>query len=216
MKKAYLLLLPVILILSACQSVAFGYTNSSHEGGWDYSYVSSSSVSYSYRSNDSLNNTGLNKAEMTFVNIDQSSTNISDVEKIKSFINMDQDILESIANPYYFSTKENAYVFLGVESSYITGEITFNFTQDIKNIEITAKPYNYEKVIVEGSSFVVDENVALSVNNSGFIKLERNINVEERSVASSTCSFALSTPSKAIRLQAGANRAILEKIVLYY
>ena len=157
--------------------------------------------SYSYRKPDTLDNNGLTQVKMTFANITKSETNVQDVEKIKSYVNIDSDILESIVNPLYFSTKE-------------TGEV-FHFNKEIKNIEIIAKQYNYTKVSFE-ETFVVDENVAISVNDSGYIKVNGEVNQENQTVASTTCSFHLATPSNDITIKAGPYRAILEKITLYY
>ena len=219
MKNYRLLVIPMIFMLAGCQQVDFGYTQASHDKGWEYSSDMASQPktadSYSYRQNDTLDNSGLTTANLTFVGITTSETNVQDIEKIKSFINIDKEILENIENPLYFSTKQDGFAFLGADSSYVDGEITLIFTQDIKNIEITAKPYNYVKSSFE-ETFIVDENIALSVNDSGYIKLERNINEETQTVDSSTCSFHLATPSKSIRIKAGPDRAILEKIVLYY
>ena len=219
MKKSYLLLLPMIFILSACKEVGIGYTEQSHDKGWDYSTESSAKPgsvdSYSYRKADTLDNSGLTQVNMTFANVSKSETNVQDVEKIKSFIDIDQDILESINNPLYFSTKEAGFVFLGVDSTYVNGEITFHFTKEIKNIEIIAKQYNNIKVGFE-ETFEVDKNVAISVNNSGYIKVDGAVDMENQTVASTTCSFHLAAPSQDINIKAGPYRAILEKIVLYY
>lgn len=219
MKKSFLLLIPVVFVLSACKEVGIGFTNESHDKGWDYTTMSTAKPgsvdSYSYRNPDTLDNNGLTQAIMTFGNITKSETNVQDVEKIRSYININSDILESIVNPLYFSTKETGDVFLGVESTYVNGEITFHFNKEIKNIEIIAKQYNYTKVSFE-ETFVVDENVAISVNDSGYIKVNGEVNQENQTVASTTCSFHLATPSNDITIKAGPYRAILEKITLYY
>ena len=219
MKKSYLLLIPVIFTLSACKQVGIGFTTESHEKGWDYSSESSAKPgsvdSYSYRHADTLDNNGLTQVNMTFVNVNKSETNVQDVEKIKSYINIDQDILESISNPLYFSTKEAGFVFLGVDSTYVDGDITFHFNKEIKNIEIIAKQYNNTRVSFE-ETFEVDKNVAISVNDSGYIKVDGTVDEENRTVASTTCAFHLASPSQDINIKAGPYRAILEKIVLYY
>lgn len=219
MKKSFLALIPVVFILSACKEVGIGYTNESHDKGFDYTTASTAKPgsvdSYSYRNADTLDNNGLTQAIMTFANITKSETNVKDVEKIRSYININADILESIANPSYFSTKETGDVFLGVESTYVDGEITFHFNKEIKNIEIIAKQYNYTKVSFE-ETFVVDTNVAISVNNSGYIKVNGAVDNENQTVASTSCAFHLASPSNDITIKAGPYRAILEKIVLYY
>ena len=219
MKKSYLLLLPVIFLLSACKEVKYGYTDESHEKGFDFSSATTSQLgkvdSYSYRKSDTLDNNGLTQANMTFTNVSKSETNIQDVERIKSFVNIDQDIFDYAYNALYFSTKEAGFVFLGADSTYTDGEITFHFTKEIKNIEIIAKQYNYTKIAFE-EEFIVDNNVAISVNNSGYIKVDGEVDKENQTVASTTCSFHLAEPSSDINIKVGQYRAILEKIVLYY
>ena len=220
MKKSRLLLLPIIFLLSSCKEVGFGYTNEQHEKGWDHSVESTSQLgkvdSYSYRSNDILDNSGLTKANMTFTNIKESVTNLQDYEKIKSYVNIDKDIFDYAYNPLYFSTKEEGYVFLGADSTYVDGEITFVFTQDIKNVEITAKQYSHLKTSFNEEQFIVDQNVAISVNDLGYIRINGEVDNENLTVASTKVSFHLDSPSKSITLKVGQYRAILEKIVLYY
>lgn len=220
MKNYRLLIIPAIFMLTACQQVDFGYTKDPHDKGWEYSTERTSQPgrvdSYSYRNNDTLDNSGLTQANMTFTNIKESVTNLQDYEKIKSYVNIDKEIFESASNALYFSTKAEGFAFLGADSTYVDGEITFTFTQDIKNIEITAKPYNYVKTSFNEDQFIVDEDVAICVNDSGYIKLGRTINEEAQTVDSSTLAFHLTNPSKSINLKAGPYRAILEKIVLYF
>ena len=53
MKKSFLLLIPVVFVLSACKEVGIGFTNESHDKGWDYTTMSTAKPgsvdSYSYR-----------------------------------------------------------------------------------------------------------------------------------------------------------------------
>ena len=219
MKKSILLILPAIFLLSGCKEVSFGYTDDQHEKGWDYSNPSSTQLgkvdSYSFRANDTLDNAGLTQVNMTFANINKSETNIQDAEKIKGYVNIDQDIFESASNMLYFSTKEEGYAFIGADSTYTAGEITFNFTQQIKNIEIIAKQYSYTQISFE-ETFHVDKDVAVSVNDLGFIKVDGEVNEENKTVASTTCAFHLANPSSSINIKVGQYRAVIEKIVLYY
>jgi len=220
MKNYRLLLIPIVFLVTACQQVDFGYTDEQHSKGWDHSNETSSQLgrveSYSYRKDDTLDNNGLTQANITFKDITQSETNVQDVEKIKSYVNIDRDIFDHVENPLYFSTKAEGFAFLGADSTYVDGEITFHFNQEIKNIEITARQYNYVKTSFNEDQFVVDENVALSVNDLGYIKVNGEKNEETQTVASTTCSFHLATPSTSINIKAGPYRAILEKITLYY
>ena len=224
MKKSLFLVAPIIFILSACdsaKSISIGFSeNDSHSRGFDYETSSTSQRgkvdSYSYRNNDTLDNSALTKAEMTFVNITSSQTDIQSVETINSYVSVSQDIYVSASNPLYFNTKAEGLAFLGADSNLIDGEITFAFSQDIKNIEIEAVPYNYIKNSFNQDTLIIDEDVAISVNDNGYIKLGQEINKSENKVISSAVAFHLASPSNTITLKVGRRRAILEKITLYY
>ena len=220
MKKSRLLVLPAIFVLVACKEVSIGFTMEEHEKGWDNSIDQTSQRtkvdSYSYRNNDVLDNSGLTAATMTFQNITRSETNVKDVDIIQSYINVDKEIFDYAYAPLYFSTKEEGFAFLGVDSTYVDGEITFCFTEDIKNVEITAKQYSYVKTSFNEDQLIVDADVAISVNNSGFIKVNGEAHEDTQTVDSTVCAFKLAEPTKSINIKVGQYRAILEKIVLYY
>ena len=221
MKKRYLALLPLMFLVSGCDingvKISFADGNY-HSAGLDKSYSmdGNNSISYSYKNNDTLNNEGLNSVILTFENIDASETNVQDVEKIKSYLSLTDQILDSVSNPSYFNTLSSGVVFLGTSTEKVLGEITLNFNVEIKNVEIIAKPYYYVDNTFNNNELVVDEDVAISLNDEGYIKINKDIDEQNQTVNSSTCSYKLQEAKNTINIKVGKRRAILEKITLYY
>ena len=221
MKKRYLALLPLMFLVSGCDingvKISFADGNY-HSAGLDKSYSmdDNNSISYSYKNNDTLNNEGLNSVILTFENIDASETNVQDVAKIKSYLSLTDQILDSVSNPSYFNTLSSGVVFLGTSTEKVLGEITLNFNVEIKNVEILAKPYYYVDNTFNNNELVVDEDVAISLNDEGYIKINKDIDEENQTVNSSTCSYKLQEAKNTINIKVGKRRAILEKITLYY
>lgn len=221
MKKRYLALLPLMFLVSGCDingvKISFADGNY-HSAGLDKSYSMDdyNSISYSYKNNDTLNNEGLNSVILTFENIDASETNVQDVAKIKSYLSLTDQILDSVSNPSYFNTLSSGVVFLGTSTEKVLGEITLNFNVEIKNVEILAKPYYYVDNTFNNNELVVDEDVAISLNDEGYIKINKDIDEENQTVNSSTCSYKLQEAKNTINIKVGKRRAILEKITLYY
>lgn len=217
MKKLFLLL--PILLLTGCQDMKVGFLNESHEAGLDHSISSSSNGkvdSYNFIQNMALDNTNLTKAVLTFNDIISSSSDIKDLEVINSFINIDQEVTVEAKGASYFSTKEEGYAFIGADSSYVDGYLAINFGVAIKNIEIKARPYSYIKTAFNEETLVIDHEVAICVNDLGYIKLNESANEEETKAVTSTCSFALNEASQEIVIKVGKRRAVIEEIDLYY
>ena len=220
MKKSKLLLLPIVLLLSSCKGgVEIGFSNGdNHSAGPDRSVSSNDNgpITYSYMSNATLDNSGLTKTTLTFTNISSSESDIQDKDKIMGYLSDTGSQLTGIDNPHYVSTKDNGLFFIGADSAYIDGMITLYFASNIKNIEITAKPYYYISTTFNEEELYLDHEVAISVNNGGYIKLNEQVNEETKEVASSVLSYHLEEPAGAITIKVGKRRAIFEKIDLYY
>lgn len=219
MKKFQYLLLPLVFLLTSCGEINIGFLNGeSHEAGFDRSVSSQNNdkPSYSYMNNASLDNSGLTKVELTFANMDSSISDIQDVEKIKSFFVLNQEIITAIEEPHYLGVKENGPLYLGADSTYVDGSITFKLNVNVKNVEITAKQYYYVKTAYNENALVVDEDVAISVNDSGFIRVNGEVNQENQTVASTVCGYQLAEAKDTIVIKAGPRRAIIEKIAFYY
>ena len=222
MKKSWLLLIPALLVLSACQEITVGFLpNDEHSAGFDRS-VSSNPYnigSYSYYRGDTLidsaNGAPLTIANLTFKGISESKTDIKDVDEIFAYFDNDQNILKSVENPAFFSTKKEGFAFLGVESTYAEGKITMNFNAPVYSIVISARAYSYNKESFE-ETLIVDDDIALSVNDKGFVKLDQNLNEEKNAAVTSTCCFSFNEPVTQVTLRAGKKRAILEKIAVYF
>ena len=218
MNKRKLLVLPLILTLTSCQEVRFGFEQGLYSSGLDKEVSSSENEtpSYSYKKSDTLDNTGLNEAVLTFPNIKESASDMQDVEKIAQCLHFSQEIFSSVASPKYVGTKDNGTFFIGAESTYVDGSLSLNFNVAIKNVEIKTKPYFYVKTAYNEEELVVDSEVAISVNNTGFIKLDETKDYENMTVAQSTCSYHLTQESQTITLKVGKRRAIIEQITFYY
>ena len=222
MKKFRLLLLPLILLMTSCkegQGFEVGYSDGdTHSLGPDREVSSKDNgpISYSYTNNATLDNTGLNKSTLTFERINTSESDIQDKEKLMNYLVDTGHILTGVDNPHNVSTKSEGLFFIGADSLYIDGMITLYFSSNIKNIEITAKPYYYISTAYNEEEIYLDHEVAISVNNGGYIKLKEEVDQETKEVASSTLSYHLDDPAGAITIKVGKRRAIFEKIELYY
>ena len=219
MKKSKYLLIPIVFLLTSCGEINIGFSDGdTHSAGFDRSVSSQNNdlPSFSYMNNMSLDNSGLTKATLTFANMDKSVSDIQDLEKIQSFFNIDQAIISGVENPHHVGVKDGGPFYLGAESTYVLGELTLKFNVNIKNVEITAKQYNYLDLSYNQDKLVVDEEVAISVNDSGYIRVEGAVNQEEHTVASTVCAYRLSEQSDSISIKVGKRRAIIESIALYY
>ena len=220
MKKSRLLLLPLVILLAGCNNqIEIGFSNGdTHSAGPDRETSSKEGgvISYSYMDNATLDNTGLSKATLTFANINTSKSDIEDKELIMSYLNVDQDILTGVDNPHYVSTKDDGTFFIGADSSYVDGMITLYFNANIKNIEITAKPYYSISTAFNEETLTIDHEVCIAINNTGYIKLNEEVNEENKEVSSSKLSYHLEEAAGAVTIKVGKRRAIFEKIDLYY
>ena len=222
--KKVLLLLPAMLLLTGCQDITFMFSqNDTHPAGLDQGSGSNSQVpneSYSYYPGDSVVDDApgrpLNTANLTFKDIKDSKTDIKDVEEIKSYFNDTNNILTSIENPLFFSTKSDGTAFLGVESTYSQGKMTLNFASPIYHVVVTARAYSYINYSFNEEKLIIDQDVAISANEKGYIKLSNAANEANNASKSSECSFAFSTPVNKITFKVGKQRAILEKIAVYF
>jgi len=219
MKKFRYLLLPFVFLLTSCGEVTFGVSwGGTTSAGLDRSVSSNNSgkPSHSYTNNTSLDNSGLNVATLTFANMEKAQSDIQDLEKIQSFFVFDKDIMTGIENAHYLGVKANGPLYLGADSTYVDGEITFNFNVPIKNVEITAKQYYFIKTAYNEDALVVDEDVAIAVNDGGFVRVEGQVDEENQTVASTVLGYHLNEEKQSVTIKVGARRAIIEKIVFYY
>lgn len=226
MKKSLLALFPLILILTACNGsnsfrVEF-LDGISHAPGFDNESIPQdySSIPYSYVPNSSYDVGTLNEVNLTFENIKESDSSITNAAKIKSYIKNDNANFEFEIDSKikYFGTKNDGFAFLGSNYNDEWGEITFVTNEQIKNVVIKAKQYYYLKTAFNENALEIDQNVAIAVNDSGFIKLDKPIlNEEQDSIINYTlCAFSFTEATNRVTLKAGKDRAIIEEISLYF
>ena len=219
MKKKFYLLVPLIFLLTSCGEINIGFLNNEyHSAGFDRSVSSQNNEkpSYSYMNNTSLDNSGLTKATLTFANMEKAESDIQDLEKIKSFFVLDQEIVSSVSSPHLVGVKEGGPFYIGADSTLVDGEVTINFNVTIKNVEITAKQYSYVKTAFNEDTMIYDDDVAISVNDSGFIRVDGAVNEQEKTIASTVCGYHLKEESNAITIKVGKKRAIIESMAFYY
>lgn len=225
MKKTLLALIPTLLLISACDGSSFkvDFLNGiSHEPGMEnqstpYSYAS---VAYSYTVNSSYDVSALNKVTFTFKNINVSDSDVVNVETIKSYIdcpnpNFTYTIGENVK---HFGTKNDGFAFLGNDYNDEYGQITFNVSEQIKNVTVKVKQYSYLKTAFNENALVIDEDVAIAVNDSGFIKLDAPVlnETKDQITNDTTCAFSLGEGAMSVTIKAGRKRAILKEIAFYY
>ena len=225
MKKALLLIVPALLMITACEggNLSFEFLDGvSHEPGFEgqSAETSNASVPYSYAQNSSYNVSGLSKVTMTFENIKMSDSDVVNVETIKSYIKLDkQDFTYEIAdNVKHFGTKNEGFAFLGNDYNDDYGQITFTTAVSVKNVIVKTQQYSYLKTAFNQNELIIDEDVAVAVNDSGFIKLDKAVlNEEKDQITNYTeCAFSLGEGATTITIKAGRKRAILNEISFYY
>ena len=224
MKKSLLLLVPALLCLASCQEFKVGIDGGSHRSGLDRSdSVQSSNVpadSYRTFGGDTFKVDDASKVELTFGNFTDNLSNIEDINIINSFIiASEENIFSTVEAPKYVGTKEEQGLFLGADSRYADGYLTFAFSKDIKYVEITATPYYYINTAWNGDDLVVDEEVGISVNGSLYVPLASTLNSETNNVKETVCKYDVSNKSEdknKVSLRVKQRRVFLKKIALYY
>lgn len=221
MKKVKFLVLPLLLCLTGCQTFEVGYDEFEHDKGLDKSVSgnSYSAITYSYYGGDQYAiNTNLETANITFAGINTNDSNVTDIEKLNSYVVSDKEnFFETIENPYNVGTNEEFGLYLGVSSTYAHGEMTLVLNKDIKNIEIVATPYYFYRDAWNEEELVVDQDSAISVNGSPFIRLSTSVN-EAGVVNETTCKYQnyASENKNKVTLRVGPTKAFIKKITLYY
>lgn len=217
MKKASYLLLPLVLVLTGCQ-FSIGYDKNSHEPGLDKSYSQSTNnqKSYTYFTGDQIESIGLTKEIITIKEITKAESDIKDIEKLNNLFDRDaSSAFETVSNPSYVGVKEEG-LFIGTDSSYLDGELTFNFVNPIHYVEIVARAYTYVVTSFNEYSVSIDYDAAIAVNDSPYIKMNGKYNEETERAESVTCRYHLTNPSNAFTIKVGLQRAFIEVINVYY
>lgn len=224
MKKSFLLIVPAILVLTGCSFNVRFINNTSIPAGFEKGSGSLpggyESVNYSYTSNGSLNEEGLSKTTLTFTDISKSESDITNNENIYAIMHLDNEGLNLVIEnkPKYFNTKNEGFAYLGNSVTDEYGEITFVASKQIKGVSIKAKQYYYTDTSFNEYGLVIDDNVAVAINDSGFVKLNDPVlNEEKDQITNYTeCVFNLEEATDHITIKAGRNRAILQEVSFYY
>ena len=219
MKKPILLLVPALLLLTSCDIFKVGYVNDRHSAGIEGGSVASSyyTEEYSYYAGDNIDEDNKNVATLTFSGYDENISDISDLEKLESYINCDvPEVFKEVKAAKNVGIKNDHGLFIGVYSSYADGFLSLSFNVDVKDIAIEASPYYYEKNAWNESELEVDDKVAVAVNTNGYITLSQTKNEEGTAIKATTCRYHLATSSADITIKVGQRRAFIDKITIYY
>ena len=220
MKKSRLIFIPLIFILASCDTFNVGFTDDQHEAGLDYGSASVYiAPSYPTYGGDQFTVSENEKsASIVFTGYNDGLSNIKDIDLLNSFVNIDQeDFFITVESPLNVGTDEEDGLFIGADSSYVDGELTLAFKQDIKYIEILATPYFYVSHSWNEEEYKIDKDVCISVNGSAYVMLLTSQN-EDGSVKETTCrylNYAQENKDK-ITIKVGRRRAFIKKITLYY
>ena len=220
MKKSHLIFIPVLFMLASCETFKVGFTNDQHEAGLDNGSASLYVVpSYPAYGGDQFTISENEKlAEIVFTGYTNNLSNIQDIDLLNSLVDINQeDFFITTESPLNVGTDEEDGLFIGANSSYVDGELTLAFKQDIKYIEIIATPYFYISHSWNEEEYKIDQDVYISVNNSPYVVLLTSQN-EDGSVKETTCrylNYAQENKDK-ITIRVGRRRAFIKKIKLYY
>ena len=224
MKKSLLLLAPVLLCLTSCQEFKIGLDNGNHSSGLDKSISGQGSYNaadeYKTFSGDVINVGDSKSVDLTFGNFTDNLSDIKDIETINSYIIASEDnFFVSVSGPSCVGTKEEFGLFLGADSRYADGYLSFSFNKDIKYVVITATPYYYINTAWNGDDVILDENVGISVNGSLYVPLVSSTEGENQEVKETQCKYDVSHKEEdknIVSLRVKQKRAFLKKITLYY
>jgi len=220
MKKSHLIFVPLVFLLASCDTFKVGFTNDKHEAGVDNDSASAYMVpSYPTYGGDQFTVADDSpRAVITFTGYDDGLSNIQNIEKLNSFVTIDQeDFFATVENPLNVGTDEEDGLFIGADSSYVDGEMTLAFKKDIKYIEIIATPYFFISHSWNEEKYNIDKDVCISVNGSPYVDLSTTQN-EDGSLKETTCRYSNRAQDNKdkVTIKVGRRRAFIKKITLYY
>ena len=163
---------------------------------------------------------GTSNVFLTFGNFTDNLSDIQNIETINSYvIASEENFFSTVEGPKYAGTKELDGFFLGTDSKYADGVLTFVFSKDIKYVEIIATPYYYIDSSWNKDEAIPDKDVGISVNESAYVPLVDTLDSETKSVKETTCKYNVSSKTEdknKITLRVKQKRVFLKKITLYY
>lgn len=216
--KKIAFLLPAILVLTSCEVFRMGYINEQHSAGIEGGSNASNQTyteTYTYYPGDTLNIEGKSVANLTFTP-DDGLSNI-DAEKVNSIASCDVDgVFAGALETVHVGTREDAWLFVGVKSSYADGYLTLGFNVSISDVVIEATPYYYENNAWNDDKLIIDENCCIAINTSNYIRLSSLTNDEKTEVNITQCRYHLAESQNQIKIKAGGEKSFIKKITLYY
>lgn len=216
MKKRYILFLPLLIALSACE-FNVGFDAETHSAGLDKSYSHSNAqekVTYDYYSGDNIDSIKNERSACAFSfaflkDTRDAKSDIKDIDLLNSYFTTEgNNILSTVSEPNYVGVKEGG-LFIGAESSYIVGTLTLNCSVPVVAVEIEACSYYYVTTTFNEEKSIVDKESAISINEKNFILLS------EEAEKTSLCSYRIDENTQ-VKISVGKTRAYINSITLYY
>ena len=215
MKKAYLLLIPLMALLVACnEQLKMGYIEGKTISGVDGSFAGSqySAGNYTYFAGDDVDTTNTNVANFTFA-ANETTSNIG-IEAITAITSCDNTNIEyQIQEASNVGTKEGFGLFIGADSTYVDGHLSIIVNQPVKGVVITARRYYSYVNSWNEENLVSDSNVAVAINSSKYVKVTTNKDAENIPLTTE-CRFN-GQDKNLIDIKVGPQRAFIEKITFY-
>ena len=220
MKKKSLLFLPLLTVLTSCAVFSIGFSEGEHEAGLENGSALSSKKyvdDYSFFSGDNISTEGMNSAIVTFTGFD-SSLDIKNPEDFDAYVTCSvDDIFKETKEVNNVAINKDKGVFVGATSTLADGALALSFNVNVKDLEIEASPYYYEENKYNETTLVIDEGVALAVNDRPYIRLSTAKSEDGKSVNTTNCRYHLSNDGSAdVKIKAGIKKAFINKITIYY
>lgn len=220
MKKPIVILLPVIALLTSCGTLKFGYTEESREPGLEGSISSTRKdvppEEYGYYSGDSISTEDSTEAFLTF-NVTEEKSELT-TEEASALISCSvEGLFKAVDDLVHVSTDgETNQLYVGAESTYAEGYMTFSFNNIIKDIIVEACPYYYSTNAWNEDDFKIDSPAGVGVNESQYVKLSSEKDETEEKLESSMCRFHIANDATSFKIKVGPRRAFIRKISLYF
>lgn len=210
MKKKLFLLLPISLLLSGCLNVAMN--NDHHEGGlFENGSKVDNSFKYEYYTGDSFKETAYTLHSLK-MRTDVTTLAINNSDDLLNYM-IDEDSILAGATEMKEIARNKKGLRVGDAKANLIGELTLNLNVNFRAVKVHAYPFSITRDTLENSEFLVDTDVALSVNKSKFIKLDSTVTDEE--VTLQEASFLLDSQSTTFNLRVGSQRAVITQIDFY-
>ena len=215
MKKSLVLLAPLLALLVSCGQFETGLTSERHSAGFDNStsHFQYSSIEYTYYAGDEVDTTNSSVARFSF----DSRENYSFIskEQLEPLVTCDNPNVEyQIKEVASAGIKADVGFFIGLDSNYVDGSLTIAFGQAVKGVIIRARRYYAFTNAWNEDNVVIDDDVAIAINNSKYIKL-----TGEKDASgipnTSECRYNAQNHNE-IKIKVGPKRAIIEEIAFYF